>query len=124
MAPGLFVNGELSIGENTADLGGVQIAWDALQERLARDGVELGEADGVLEAPFTPAELFYLSAGTVWRNKTRPEALVTQVNTDSHAPSMVRVAQPLRNHEPFFEVIGVEEGDPLWLAPEERVVIW
>ena len=124
VAPGLFVNGELSIGENTADLGGVQIAWDALQARLARDGVELGEADGVLEAPFTPAELFYLSAGTVWRNKTRPEALVTQVNTDSHAPSMVRVAQPLRNHEPFFEVIGVEEGDPLWLAPEERVVIW
>ncbi|MFM8595329.1 MAG: M13-type metalloendopeptidase, partial [Chloroflexota bacterium] len=52
VAPGLFVNGVTSIGENTADLGGIQIAWDALQARLARDGIDPGEPDGVVEAPF------------------------------------------------------------------------
>ena len=124
VAPGLFVNGVTSIGENTADLGGIQIAWDALQARLARDGIDPGEPDGVVEAPFTPEELFYLAAATVWRNLTRPEALETQINTDPHAPSTVRAAQPMRNHEPFFEVIGIDENDPLWLAPEDRVVIW
>lgn len=124
VAPGLFVNGVTSIGENTADLGGIQIAWDALQARLARDGIDPGEPDGVVEAPFTPEELFYLAAATVWRNLTRPEALETQINTDPHAPSTVRASQPMRNHEPFFEVIGIDENDPLWLAPEERIVIW
>ncbi|MFM9107499.1 MAG: M13 family metallopeptidase [Chloroflexota bacterium] len=127
VAPGLEVNGQLTVGENVADLGGVQVAWDALQARLARDGIDLGATpapDSAIAPPFTPAQEFFLSAAAIWRNKIRPEALATQVNTDPHAPAQVRVIQPLRNLDAFYEVFGITDADPAWLPPEERVVIW
>lgn len=127
VAPGLKVNGQLTVTENVADLGGVQVAWDALQARLAEDGIDPGAVpapDTAIAPPFTPAQEFYLSAGTIWRSKIRPEALTTQINTDPHAPAQVRVIQPMRNHDPFYEVFGITETDPVWLAPEDRVVIW
>jgi putative endopeptidase len=127
VAPGLNVNGQLTLTENVADMGGVQVAWDALQARLAADGIAPGatpEPGTAPAPPFTPEQEFYLSAGTIWRSKIRPEALTTQVNTDPHAPASVRVIQPLRNHDPFYGVFGITEDDPVWLAPEERIVIW
>jgi len=127
VAPGLKVNGQLTVTENVADLGGVQVAWDALQARLARDGVDPGAApapDGAIAPPFTPSQQFFISAAAIWRNKIRPEALATQVNSDPHAPAQVRVIQPLRNLDAFYEVFGITETDPAWLPPDERVVIW
>jgi len=130
--PGKFVNGQLTVTENAADLGGIQTAWDALQRRLVADGdaaaatpVAAAAAVAVdLQPPFTPEQEFYISAATIWRNKTRDAALQTQIDSGVHSPAQVRVVQPLRNHDPFFGPFGIEAGDPVWLAPEERVVIW
>jgi putative endopeptidase len=124
--PGAFINGQLTVTENAADLGGIQVAWDALQMRLAEEGQATPIAAGVieLEPPFTPEQQFYISAATIWRQKIRDQALKTQLDSGVHSPGSVRAVQPLRNHDPFFDAFGITEEDPLWLAPDDRVVIW
>jgi predicted metalloendopeptidase len=132
VAPGLFVNGQLTVTENAADLGGIQVAWDALQTRLAEEGIATPVAatpiadagDVVIAPPFTPAQEFAIAAATVWRQKIRDAALATQVNSGVHAPGSVRAVQPLRNLDAFYAAFGIGPGDPMWLAPEDRVVIW
>jgi putative endopeptidase len=127
VAPGLFVNGQITVGENAADLGGIQNAYAALQQRLARDGAmptatPVGEVE--VSPLFTPEQRFFIAAASVWRTKTRPAALELQVRSDTHAPGSVRATQPLRNATPFFAVFGIDGGDPMWLRPDERIVIW
>ncbi|HLL49138.1 MAG TPA: M13 family metallopeptidase [Thermomicrobiales bacterium] len=133
VAPGLFVNGQITVGENTADLGGIQNAYAALLFRLVEEGGAPGAspvagatpvAAGVISPPFTPEQRFFIAAASVWRNKTRPEFLELLVRSDSHAPGSVRATQPLRNADPFFSTFRIEAGDPMWLPPEERIVIW
>ncbi len=130
--PGVFINGQLTVTENAADLGGIQVAWDALQIRLAEEGLATpaaatpvaDEGQAAISPPFTPEQEFYIAAATVWRQKMRDEALKTLIDTDSHAPGSVRASQPLRNHDPFFPTFGIGPDDAEWLAPEDRVVIW
>lgn len=131
VAPGLFVNGQITVGENAADLGGIQNAYAALQARLASDrpSVEAKTplattASAVVEPPFTPEQRFFIAAASVWRNKTRPAYLELLVRSDVHSPGSVRATQPLRNADPFFAAFGIAQSDPMWLAPEERIVIW
>jgi putative endopeptidase len=141
VAPGLFVNGQITVGENAADLGGIQVAYDALQRRLAEEAGATPVADPVLnpeaeagatpttesvvvEPPFTPEQRFFVAAATVWRTKVRPAYLELQVRSDVHAPGEVRAVQPLRNAAAFFAAFGIGPGDPEWLAPGERIVIW
>ena len=119
--PGLFVDGQLTVTENVADLGGVETAFDALQTLLQEREPEESAAD---LAGFTPEERFFIAAATAWRAKTRDEALITRVRSDSHAPSSVRATQPLRNVDDFFETFDIVEGDPMYLAPAERVRLW
>jgi putative endopeptidase len=116
--PGLFVNGDLTIGENIADLGGMQIAYDALQAELAQDG-----DPGLIEG-LTQDQRFFLAHAFRWAENARPAFLDTLVKTDSHSPAQVRAVEPSRNMDAFFEAFGIEPGDPMWLAPEERIVIW
>lgn len=118
VAPGLFVNGELTIGENIADMGGMQIAYDALQTALAEDG-----DPGLIEG-LTQDQRFFLAHAFRWAEKARPEFLETLVKTDEHAPAQVRAVEPQRNMEAFYEAFGITPEDPLYLAPEERIVIW
>jgi predicted metalloendopeptidase len=116
--PGVFVDGELTIGENIADLGGVQIAHDALRAALAEEG-----DPGLIEG-LTQDQRFFIANAYRWAQKARDEYLVTLVQTDPHAPALVRAVQPARNMDEFFAAFEIEPGDPMYLPPEERIVIW
>jgi predicted metalloendopeptidase len=116
--PDLFVNGQITVTENVADMGGVQVAFDALQLSLAKNG-DPGKIDG-----FTQDQRFFISAATVWREKIRDEALTTQVKSDEHAPGAIRAVQPIRNMDEFYDAFGIKPGDPMYLPPRERIIIW
>jgi predicted metalloendopeptidase len=116
--PGAFVNGELTIRENTADLGGLQIAYDALRAALAEED-DPGLIDGL-----TQDQRFFIAYALSSVAESRDEALRTRLLTDSHAPLQVRAVQPARNMDAFHEAFGIEPGDPMYLPPEERIVIW
>jgi len=114
----VYINGKFTLGENIGDLGGVLGAYDGLQ-RFYKENGRPDNIDGL-----TPEQRFFMSWATVWRTKSREEALRNQVKTDSHSPGMVRATQPLLNIDAFYEAFDIQEGDPMYLAPEERVRIW
>lgn len=114
---GLHINGELTQGENIADLGGVRIAYAALQKAL--QGKSREKIDG-----FTPEQRFFISWAAKWRRLSRPEALRLQVNTDPHSPAEFRANGPLSNLDIFFEAFDVPEGAPMRRPAAERVTIW
>lgn len=114
----VYINGKFTLGENIGDLGGVLGAYDGLQ-RFYKENGRPDNIDG-----FTPEQRFFMSWATVWRTKSREEALRNQVKTDPHSPGMVRATQPLLNIDAFYEAFDIKEGDPMYLAPEDRVRIW
>lgn len=114
----VHINGKFTLGENIGDLGGVLGAYDGLQ-RFYKENGRPDNIDG-----FTPEQRFFMSWATVWRTKSREEALRNQVKTDPHSPGMVRATQPLLNIDAFYEAFDIKEGDPMYLAPEDRVRIW
>lgn len=116
--PGVFVQGQFTLGENIGDLGGVAVAYDGLQRHLKEEG-RPGLIDG-----FTPEQRFFISWATIWRAKYRDESLRTQVLTDPHSPAMYRANGPLSNLETFYEAFGVKEGDAMYRPESERVRIW
>lgn len=115
--PDLFVNGQLTLGENIGDLTGVYIGYLAYQMSL--DGKEAPIIDGM-----TGDERFFYGFAQIWRAKARDESIRRQVLTNPHSPSQFRGNGPLRNFDKFYEVFDVKEGDGMWLAPEDRVRIW
>ncbi len=114
----VYVDGKFTLGENIGDLGGVLGAYDGLQKFFKENG-RPDDIDG-----FTAEQRFFMSWATVWRTKSRDEALRTQVKTDPHSPGMIRASQPLLNVDAFYTAFDIKEGDPMYLAPEERVKIW
>lgn len=114
----VYINGKFTLGENIGDLGGVNAAYDGLQIHLKENG-HPGEIDG-----FTPEQRFFMSWATVWRTKMRDEALKNKIKTDPHSPGMYRAYVPLQNIDAFYEAFNVEEGDKMYVAPEDRVRIW
>ena len=114
---GLHVNGELTQGENIADLGGLKLAYSALMHDL--EGKAAEKIDG-----FTPEQLFFLSFASIWRTNQRPEAEKLQVNTDPHSPAKFRVNGPLSNLDEFAAAFDVPEGAPMRRSPADRVTIW
>jgi putative endopeptidase len=115
--PGVKVNGELTLGENIADLGGASLAYEALERSLA--GKEKKLIDG-----FTPEQRFFLSWAQVWRTNMRENALRQQLAVDPHSPGNFRAIGPLVNLQPFYDAFGIREGDPMWRKPEDRAKIW
>ena len=115
---GLHVKGQLTLGENIGDLGGVLVAYDGLQKHLQEHG-NPGEIDG-----FSPSRRFFLSWATVWRTKSREEALRTQIQNDPHSPAQYRANGPLVNVDAFYDAFNVEERDKMYVAPSDRVRIW
>ena len=114
----VYINGKFTLGENIGDLGGVNAAYDGLQIHLKEHG-NPGEIDG-----FTPEQRFFMSWATVWRTKMREEALRNRIKTDPHSPGQYRAYVPLQNIDAFYEAFNVQPGDPMYVAPEERVKIW
>lgn len=159
--PDVFINGQLTVTENVADLGGIQVAYDGLSNYLEGQGIAI---DSVLQGPaetvagatplpaaspeadvladtgatplagaspvaaevaeFTQEQRFFIAAATVWRTKTREEALMTQILSGVHSPGEVRSTQPSRNNNAFFDAFEIEEGDDMFLPPDKRIVIW
>jgi putative endopeptidase len=115
--PGHHVNGELTIGENIGDLGGLSIAWKAYM--LSLDGAEPPIVDGM-----TGAERFFLSWAQTWRQSSRDEEALRLLAIDPHSPPEFRCNQIVRNLDVFYDTFGVNANDPMWLEPAERVTIW
>lgn len=115
---GTFVNGTFTNGENIADLGGVNIAYDALQMYL-KDKGNPGKISG-----FTQDQRFFLSWATVWRTLSSEKYMVNQVKTDPHSPGYFRSFGPLINVDAFYKAFDVKKGDKLYKAPEDRIKIW
>jgi putative endopeptidase len=113
--PGSKVNGELTLGENMADLAGLTIAYDAYKMSLK------GKPDKVIGG-YTGDQRFFLGFGQVWRNKMRDAALQQQLTTDPHSPGNVR-PNVVRNFDPWYQAFNVKNGK-LYLKPEERIRIW
>ena len=113
----LHVNGKLTLGENIADLGGVAIAYAAMQKALA--GKPRTKIGG-----FTPEQRFFLAYARVWRTMDRPEALRTLVLTNPHSPPRWRVNGPLSNLKEFHDAWGCKDGDGMVRPAEQRARIW
>lgn len=115
--PDLFANGELTLGENIADQGGLRVAYTAMKE--AQNGVEPEAIDGL-----TADQRFYIGYATLWANNIREQEMERRTNVDAHSLGEWRVNQTLKNIETFYEAFGIKEGDAMYLAPEKRIVIW
>ncbi len=113
----LAVNGEFTLGENIGDLGGLSIALLAYHMSLAGD--EAPVLDG-----FSGTQRVFIGWAQVWLAKERDEALRTYIKTNVHSPARYRVNGVVRNIPEFYEAFEVQEGDALYLPPEERVKIW
>jgi len=113
----VHIKGALTLGENTADNGGVAIAYDAFKM------TEQGKGDVKIDG-FTPDQRFFLSIARIWRVKTRDAFLRTYVNTNPHSPAMWRVNGPLMNFAPFYQAFNVQPGDKNYKAEDQRVKIW
>ncbi|MBN8741222.1 MAG: hypothetical protein BGP24_08110 [Lysobacterales bacterium 69-70] len=114
---GLHIQGKLTLGENIADLGGLQVAWDAF--RIAQAGKPDTAIDGL-----SPAQRFFLAFAQAWRTAQRPEALRLQVQSNVHAPAKWRVLGPVANLPEFAAAFSCKAGDPLVRDAARRVVIW
>ena len=118
--PGLHVNGELTQGENIADIGGVKLAYAALQKALDKHPEERNKKiDG-----FTPEQRFFLSFAAIWRQKVRDEDQKLRLTTDPHSPGQFRVNGPLSDLPEFQKAFNVPDGSPMVRAADKRVNIW
>ncbi len=115
--PDLQVNGQLTLGENIGDCGGLQVALAAYQISLN------GAAAPVLEGT-TGVQRFFMSRAQCRRELRRDQALRNQVLTDPHSPARYRVNGPARNMDAWYEAFGVQAGDTLYVADSDRVEIW
>jgi len=115
--PGIRVDGKLTLGENIADIGGVEIALDAFRTTEAyRSGRPIaGQA---------PLQRFFLAHAFAFAGNIRPETLRNRLLSDTHSPMPQRINVVLRNIDAFHEAFGTKPGDGMWLAPAERVKIW
>lgn len=115
----IHVNGRLTLGENIADLGGLSVAYDALQKALADNPEANHEVDG-----YTQNQRFFLNWGVVWRRNFKPEELKVRLTTDPHAPSNFRAIGAPSNMPAFAEAFNCKADDAMVRDGDKRVVIW
>ena len=116
-APGAFINPDLTMGENIADLAGLEVAYDAYHRSLG--GKPAPVIDGL-----TGDQRFFLAFAQAWRDKARDDAVKQQVASDPHSPARWRIIGPVRNVDAWYKAFGVEAGAKYYLKPEERTKIW
>lgn len=112
----IHANGELTLGENIADLGGLLISYDALQ--MALTGKEQA-IDGL-----TPAQRFYIAYARLWATNIREAEMVRLTNLDEHSLGRYRILGALRNIPSFYNAFDIKEGDYMWLPEDKRAAIW
>jgi len=110
-------NGELTEGENLADLGGLNIAYEAFKK--TKEGKSNTKIDGL-----TPDQRFFLSWAQVWRANTRPEELAARLKTDPHSPSELRCNVPVSNMNAWYKAFDVKPTDKLYRPEDDRARVW
>jgi putative endopeptidase len=113
----VHVKGALTLGENTADLAGIAIAYDAF--KMTEEGKDTTKLDG-----FTPDQRFFISIARIWRVKTTDQFMRMYVNTNPHSPAVWRVNGPLMNFTPFYNAFNVQPGDKMYKPEGERIRVW
>jgi endothelin-converting enzyme/putative endopeptidase len=116
--PGVHIKGKLTLGENLADLGGLEAAYDAYRRYVSRHG-EPPVIDG-----YTGDQRFFIAYAQAWQGKRREGAVRQQLLSDPHSPEKYRVNGIVRNFDPWYKAFNVQPGDKLYLPPEERVHVW
>ena len=115
--PGLFVNGQKTLGENIGDNGGLQVAYRAFEDRMKQESI--GMTDG-----FTPAQRFYLAYARVWASNTTPEFLAYLVNSDVHSPDKFRVNAALPMIDSWYDAFNIQPTDKMFIPKEKRALVW
>ena len=113
----IHVNGRLTLGENLADLGGLNMAFEAFKK--TKEFKKGKKIDG-----FTPTQRFFLSWAQVWRNTVLPETAAQLILTDPHSPGLHRGNGPIVNMDVWYKAFNVQPGDKLYKKPEDRTYIW
>ncbi len=113
----VHVKGALTVGENTADIAGVAIAYDAF--KLTEQGRSTEKLDG-----FTPDQRFFISIARIWRVKTRTAYMGMYVKTNPHSPAKWRVNGPLMNFTPFYNAFNLQPGDKMYKPLQDRIIVW
>ncbi|HZX57899.1 MAG TPA: M13 family metallopeptidase, partial [Mucilaginibacter sp.] len=113
----VHVNGKLTLGENLADLGGTNIAYEAFKR--TKEGQSGAKIDG-----FTPDQRFFLSWAQVWRGLQRPEAAAQRILTDPHSPEQYRCNAPISNIDAWYAAFNIQPGDKNYKKPEDRIHVW
>jgi endothelin-converting enzyme/putative endopeptidase len=116
--PGVHIKGQLTLGENLGDLGGLEVAYAAYRRYVAKHG-EPPVIDGL-----TGDQRFFIAYGYSWETKQREGALRSQLLSNEHSPAKYRVNGVVRNFDPWYKAFNVQPGDKLYLPPDQRVHIW
>ena len=116
--PGVHIKGQLTLGENLGDLGGLEVAYSAYRRYVAKHG-EPPLIDGL-----TGDQRFFIAYGYSWETKQREGALRSQLLSNEHSPATFRVNGVVRNLDAWYKAFGVKRGDKLYLEPDQRVHIW
>ena len=114
----VHVNGKLTLGENAADIGGLAVAYAALEKSLA------GKPRPAPIDGFTPEQRFFLAWAQIWRQNITPQAQRVRINTDPHSPGRWRTNGPLSNMVEFAEAFGCKPGDPMVRPEAQRATLW
>ncbi|HEU4957778.1 MAG TPA: M13 family metallopeptidase [Sphingomicrobium sp.] len=116
-APGVFINPDLTMGENIGDMSGLEVAYEAY--KISLNGKPSPVIDGL-----TGDQRFFLAFAQAWRGEQRDDAIKTQVASDPHSPRRYRVIGPLRNLDAWYAAFNVQPGSKFYIPPEKRVRIW
>jgi len=116
-APGVFINGELTMGENIGDMSGLEVAYEAY--KMSLKGKPAPVIDGL-----TGDQRFFLAFAQTWRGNQRDDAIKTQVASDPHSPRRFRVIGPVRNLDAWYEAFKIGPDSKYYIPPEKRVRIW
>jgi putative endopeptidase len=116
--PGVFADGQFTLGENIADNGGLQVSYVALQKAISHNEIAK-EMDG-----FTPQQRFFIAYATVWASNVRDEEIKRRTKEDPHSLGKWRVNGTLPHIQSFTDAFGVKEGDKMYLQPQQRADIW
>jgi putative endopeptidase len=113
----MHVKGAMTLGENTADIAGISIAYDAF--KMTKEGHDITKIDG-----FTPDQRFFISIARIWRVKMKDQYLRLWINNNPHSPPLWRVNGPLMNTTAFYAAFNVQPGDSMYLPEKDRIHIW
>jgi len=122
VAPGQNLNGKLTLGENSADNGGIRIAFRALQETLTKQGFTDLDAQQDVKDGYTPAQRFFISFGQIWCENKTEQAARNAAKTDPHSAGEWRTNGTVQNFDEFGKAFGCKVGQPM--MPEKSCRVW